>query len=70
MEELRRKAIDTWIKYGEVIIEAFSFQKDSLIESSPLENILATADEKRIKEFIAYVEEQIKELKKAKYIGE
>ncbi len=51
-DKLKQKAIITWIKYGEVIIKVFSFPKRNLIESYPLENLLATSDKKKSKDLL------------------
>ncbi len=57
-DELIKSAIDVWCLYGQAINKAFEFN-DFLIESAPLENILASNSEEKIVQFINYVKSQI-----------
>jgi hypothetical protein len=57
-EELIKNATDIWCLYGQAINKAFEL-KGFLIESEPLEYVLKSNSEEKIKKFIAYVNKQI-----------
>lgn len=60
-EELIQEAITIWCNYGKEINRAFGF-KDFYIESEPLQKIIASNSEEKIKSFINYVKKRIEEL--------
>lgn len=60
-EELIQEAITVWCNYGKAINIAFKFN-DFYIDSQPLQNIISSGSEERIKSFISYVQDKIKEL--------
>jgi len=57
-EELIKNATDIWCLYGQAINKAFEFN-GFLIESKPLEIILKSNSDEKIKKFIEYVNTQI-----------
>lgn len=57
-DELIKNATEIWRRYGQSINEAFELN-GFLIESEPLEYVLKSNSEEKIKKFIAYVNTQI-----------
>lgn len=57
-DELIKNATDVWCLYGQAINRAFEFN-NFLIEGGPLENVLKSNSEEKIKKFIEYVNTQI-----------
>ena len=70
IENLIKEAQKVWFEYGEVIKEKFCFRKDSHIVVGPLSNVINSGDEARIKDFISWVKEQIKNMKKMRGLNE
>lgn len=63
--DLSNEAIKVWLEYGQAIIEAFGLNIESLIIAEPLNKILETTDEKKIKDFVSYIKQAIITLKKS-----
>ncbi len=57
-DELIKNATEIWCLYGQAINEAFDLN-GFLIESEPLEHVLKSNSEEKIKKFIEYVKTQI-----------
>lgn len=63
-ENLKQEARRAWYEYGEAIKEAFGFPEESHIVAETLIKVIRTDDEKRIRRFILYVQEQTQNLRK------
>ncbi len=61
-EELKNEAIAVWCNYGKAINEAFGI-KGGLIIAEPLNTLLETNEEEKVKAFINYISVATNELK-------